>query len=196
MIIGIDFDNTIACYSHAFYQAAVENCFIPKSLSPSKKTIRDFLRKNNQEDQWTKLQGLVYGSHMDLASPYPGIEDFFAFADQQNISIHIISHKTLYPYLGPKYNLHTSAQSWLETQSFYSSHLKVFFELTLEEKLKRIKSENCTYFIDDLPELLASENFPEDVQKLLFDPHNACETSNIYTKYASWEQIRFFFEKL
>ena len=46
----------------------------------------------------------------------------------------------------------------------------VFFETTKEGKLDRIRSEGCTLFLDDLPETLDAELFPDSVQDWLFHP--------------------------
>ncbi len=169
--IGIDFDNTIACYDGVFYQAALEAKLIPAHVSHSKNAVRDYLRAQNQEDSWTRLQGVIYGTRMKLAKPFPGFIEFLEQCKKRNISTCIVSHKTQYPFIGPKYDLHHAARHWIETQEF-SWIPPTYFELTLQEKLARIKTLDCTHFIDDLPEVLSEQNFPEDVEKVLFDPNN------------------------
>ena len=187
MKIGIDFDNTIACYTGVFYQAALEWKLIPDSLGHSKGSVRDYLRSIGQEDEWTKLQGYVYGSRMDLAEPFPGVADFFKHCKAAGITTVIISHKTKHPYIGPKYDLHEAAKQWLSTQSF-SPHA-AFFELTLKDKLSRIGSLKCDYFIDDLPELLAEPIFPNSVKKILFDPLDVHPDVADVIRVTSWKQI-------
>lgn len=187
MKIGIDFDNTIANYDGVFYQAALERGLIPESLETSKKSVRDYLRSANQEDEWTKLQGYIYGDRMDLAKPYPGVDSFFNHCRLQEIETVIVSHKTKHPYLGFKYDLHAAAKGWLETQPFAPD--LAFFELTLEEKIKRIETLNCDYFIDDLPELLAEKTFPPHVKKLLFDPSNHHSEIPGIIRVTSWDEV-------
>lgn len=187
MKIGIDFDNTIASYDGVFYQAALERGLIPESLDSSKKSVRDYLRSANQEDEWTKLQGYIYGDRMDLAKPYPGVDSFFKHCQLQRIETVIVSHKTKHPYLGFKYDLHAAAKGWLKTQPFAPN--SIFFELTLEEKLKRIDTLNCDYFIDDLPELLAEKTFPSHVKKILFDPTNQQGEMPKIIRVTSWEKV-------
>tara|TARA_R110002110_G_scaffold405945_1_gene625395 strand:- start:5850 stop:6455 length:606 start_codon:yes stop_codon:yes gene_type:complete len=172
MRIGIDFDNTIACYDGVFHQAAVERGLIEESLGTDKNTVRDYLRKIDKEDDWTELQGYVYGARMDLVAVYEGFLAFVKQARQQGHDLVIVSHKTRQPFMGPAYDLHEAARSFLETQKIASPDCvpSVFFELTLDEKVARIISQGCDVFVDDLPQLLGHEKFPEDVRGLLFDP--------------------------
>lgn len=164
MRIGIDFDNTIASYEGVFYKAALEKKLIPAGIAPSKGAVRDYLRSVGKEEAWTELQGYIYGARMDLAAAYPGVEQFLGVCLSRQIPTFIISHKTLYPYLGPKYDLHQAAKSWLKQQPFQPTP-PAYFELTLEAKLERIQKQGCTVFIDDLPELLAEKNFPPQCGK-------------------------------
>ncbi len=185
--IGIDFDNTIACYTDAFYQAAIEKNLIPKGIDPSKSGVRNYLLLVNQESEWTQLQGYVYGTRMDLASPFEGVDFFFSHCQKRKILPYIISHRTKYPYLGPQYDLHKAAKEWLDKQSF--SPKEFFFELTLEDKLQRIGSLKCDYFIDDLPELLSEDAFPIHVQKILFDPLGHFLNRSGIQRVTSWYEI-------
>ncbi len=187
MRIGIDFDNTIVCYDDVFYKAACLRELIPPHLARSKGAVRDYLRSIGKEDAWTELQGDVYGARMDLAHPFPGVSDFFQKCSDGHISSFIISHKTLHPFLGPRYNLHDAAKKWLSSQRFCGP-TDAHFELTLAEKLARIGSLQCTHFIDDLPELLAEKAFPPHVEKILFDPNDQYSDGS-YLRVRSWKDI-------
>ena len=112
MIIGIDFDNTIVSYDVVFHRAAVEQELIPPEVPADKSKIRDYLRWVNKEDAWTELQGLVYGVYIKYAPPFSGVKGFFRYCKENKISICIISHKTRFPFLGKKHNLHKSAVRW------------------------------------------------------------------------------------
>lgn len=182
MIIGIDFDNTIANYDGVFYEAALIQKLIPKEIGTSKGCVRDYLRSIGKEEEWTKLQGFIYGSRMDLAKPYNGVHEFFSSCIHPT---YIISHKTRHPFLGPQYDLHKAASDWLASQKFQAKN--TFFELTLDDKLARIAKQNCTHFIDDLPELFAEKNFPNHVEKILFDPTNAHPNHPTYRRFTSWK---------
>ena len=46
----------------------------------------------------------------------------------------------------------------------------VFFEMTKEAKLRRIAAQECRVFLDDLPEILDAELFPDACEGWLFDP--------------------------
>ncbi|HEY4254758.1 MAG TPA: hypothetical protein VGM34_00235 [Chlamydiales bacterium] len=189
MHIGIDFDNTIVCYDDVFYKAALEQKLIPLELPPSKTSIRDYFRSAGKEDDWTRLQGYVYGTRMDLAHPFSGIDRFFKACHENKIKISIVSHKTRHPYMGPKYDLHAAAREWLLKQPFFNQEISLFFELTLLEKLDRIRQLQCDFFIDDLPELLSEPKFPEKTRKILFDPANFYQANTKWQTLTSWDQM-------
>lgn len=186
MRIGIDFDNTLVCYDTVFHKAACMRGLIPSDLPSSKGAVRDYLRSIGQEEAWTELQGTVYGSRMDLAEPYPGARAFLQLCQERSIPLFIISHKTLFPFRGPQYNLHQAATAWLSSQQW--SDIPAYFELTLADKLARIASLGCTLFIDDLPELLEEPNFPSHVEKILFDPNHLSKEGS-YTRVSSWSTL-------
>ena len=187
MKIGIDFDNTIVCYNEAFFKAALKRHLIPTTIHPSKKAIRDYLRSMGKEKEWTLLQGYVYGSQMNLATPYSGVTTFFQRCQALKISPIIISHKTKHPYLGPSYNLHEAAKQWLANQPFKPT--AAYFELTLGKKLHRISQLKCDYFIDDLLELLTEKSFPPRIKKVLFDPDDCHSSPPNLIHCSSWEAI-------
>ena len=166
---------------------------IPSTLPQSKQAVRDYLRQQGLEEEWTRLQGHVYGNRMREAKPFEGIIDFLKQCQRLHIPTSIISHKTLYPYLGPQYNLHESALDWLDYYGFYAWVPKenIFFELTKEAKIERIRSQACTHFIDDLPEFLTEPSFPS-IHRLLFDPENLCALSKDYATFFSWSALQEF----
>jgi hypothetical protein len=197
-IIGVDFDNTIVCYDETFYAAAVEKKLIPPETPKNKESVRNYLRKIGQEPVWTELQGYVYGVKMREVTPYPGVIDFFISAVRNEIPVCIISHKTLFPYAGPGYNLHKAAYDWLDSQRFFDPGYigldpkKVFFELSMNEKLNRISNMQCTHFIDDLPELFSKAAFPINVNKILFNPNREDSKpidSADYLIFPTWQDI-------
>ena len=72
MIIGFDFDNTIINYSKSFTKLAKLKNLVPEKINKDKISIRNYLRKNNIEDEWTILQGEVYGKRE--LSPLVGLQ--------------------------------------------------------------------------------------------------------------------------
>ena len=129
---------------------------------------------------------------MDLATPFADVADFFRLCQTNRITACIISHKTRFPYLGPEHDLHQAAKQWLKKQQFPWTP-PAHFELTLAEKLSRIAQEECSHFIDDLPELLLEPAFPTNVIKILFDP-NQQHPDGPYRRVKSWKElIKLFF---
>jgi hypothetical protein len=175
MRIGIDFDNTIVSYDALFHQLALEKALIPANLAANKTAVRDHLRVTNREEQWTLMQGEVYGPRMEMAIPYAHAIESIAHLKQMGHEIYIVSHKTKHPFMGPAYDLHESARNWISRSLLHNrapliEEHSIFYELTKEEKVKRICSLNCEVFIDDLPEILTLTGFPPHTIKILFDP--------------------------
>jgi len=191
-VIGIDFDNTIVRYDDQFRQAAVEQGLVTPEIATSKTAIRDHLRASGREDRWTELQGEIYGPRMREATPFPGVGEFFMACRAAGIPVAIVSHRTRYPHLGPRHDLHAAARDWLARRGFHDPAGiglpldRVFFEETKDAKLARIADMGCTHFIDDLPELLAHPHFPANVRRILFDPHDQHELPAGIGVAASW----------
>jgi hypothetical protein len=136
---------------------------------------------------------------MEEAAAFPGTVEFLKWAGRQRVSVSIISHKTQYPFLGPRYDLHRAARLWVE------QHLKdgaralvmpedVHFEPSQEEKLDRIRTTACDYYIDDLPEILLAPGFPEGTRRLLFDPETHHRDAPLKV-VRSWQEILGYFEQ-
>lgn len=191
--IGIDFDNTIVCYDALFRRIAMEDRLIPADLPESKGAIRDYLRAAGMEDRWTAMQGEAYGKRMVEAHAFPGALECIAHLIRAGRAVFIVSHKTRYPYRGPKYDLHAAALAWLEAQGLFDRvglpRHSVFFELTKSAKLERIHTLGCTDFIDDLPELLSDPEFPAGVRRILFDPNHQHPTESAFARLTSWRPI-------
>tara|TARA_Y100000589_G_scaffold332040_1_gene388748 strand:+ start:3267 stop:3866 length:600 start_codon:yes stop_codon:yes gene_type:complete len=172
--LGLDFDNTLITYDSLFKKAAVEKNLIPIEFPESKKLIRNYLREKDRENSFTLLQGEVYGSRISEASQAEGMFEALKNFQDQGRELFIISHKTKSPYAGPKYDLHAAALTWLKKNLFFENsginipRENVYFELTKENKIKRIESLGCTHFIDDLPEILEMIN--PNIKRILYSP--------------------------
>ena len=170
--IGIDFDNTIISYDSLIHKIALENNVIPSLLPPSKKKIRDHLRTvKNGEIEWQKIQAVIYGTRIMEAEAMEGVLEFIAACLNKGIKVYIVSHKTTYSNLYKNVtNLRGAALTWMEHYLFFDkfSDENVFFESTMEEKIKRIAELKCDYFIDDSEELFMHGIFPSSVKKILF----------------------------
>jgi hypothetical protein len=197
--IGIDFDNTIVDYDALFHRAALERGLIPASVPANKIGVRQHLRERGTEDLWTELQGYVYGARMSEAVAYPGAIEFFAWAREREIQPVIVSHKTRYPFLGERYDLHEAARRWVQTALIERSPAlvdssAVYFELTKQDKIARIATLDLDYFIDDLPEILLADEFPVRTQRILFDTESRHADAR-FVSCASWDDLRRYFEE-
>ncbi|HEY0569664.1 MAG TPA: hypothetical protein VGD13_16275 [Xanthobacteraceae bacterium] len=199
MRIGIDFDNTIACYDGVFHAAALERGLIPAELGRDKNSVRDHLNGTGGKDDFTELQGHVYGARMNLVSLYPGFAEFVVAAHRIGHDLFIVSHKTTHPILGPRHDMHAAAREFLAARSLMGDApaqiepSRVFFELTAEAKIARAAALGCDMFVDDLPEILAMAGFPPAMRRVLFDPDNrfaaiADDTGNLRRR-TSWPDI-------
>jgi len=196
--LGIDFDNTLICYDALFHRAATEQGLIPPSTPATKDAVRDELRATGREELWTELQGVVYGSRIGEAEPFPGALDFLAEAVRAGVPVSIISHKTRQPYRGTPVDLHAAALGWLEARGCFDAsrvglpRSRVHFLLTKEEKLAEVARSGCSHFVDDLPEILLSPAFPARTARLLFAPAGAPALAgdSRVTCLRSWAEIR------
>lgn len=202
MKIGIDFDNTIVNYDFVFHTVAKERNLIPHELQATKQEVKYYIKENDKHDEWTEIQGYVYGARMGEATPYAGVISFFRFAQARGHQIIIISHKTRHPFLGPRYDLHEAASAWIRSNIRHGDKQlitmdSVFFELTKEEKIARITSLGCDYFIDDLPEILDEEGFPDTTIPILFNPDGLNQVSNPRVSVQKcWDDIQDFFQSI
>jgi FMN phosphatase YigB (HAD superfamily) len=196
LIIGVDFDNTIVSYDALFHKVGCERGWFGAEIPVNKSDVRNYLRRIGREDDWTEMQGYVYGARMDEAAMFPGVKQFFAACRAAGHTVNIISHKTRAPFRGEAYDLHRAAQHWLELQGFFTANEfglprgNVFFELTKQAKLERIAAQGCTHFIDDLPEFLAEPAFPAGVKRILFDPNDLYRQETAFDRITSWDQAR------
>ena len=199
MRIGIDFDNTIACYDGVFHAAALGRGLIPKDLARDKNSVRDHLNGSGRKDDFTELQGYVYGARMDLVSPFPGFAEFISIAQGAAHELFIVSHKTRHPIMGPKHDMHAAARAFLGDRGLIGEGAarinprRVFFELSRQEKVARAADLGVNMFIDDLPEILSMPGFPPEMRKILFDPDKrfagACNWDGKLERRLSWAEI-------
>ena len=200
LVIGIDLDNTLACYDALFHRVACEEGLISSSLPKSKEQVRDAIRRlPDGETRWTRLQAMVYGPRIDGAVLFEGIGAFLRHCTDAGARVRIVSHKTHHAALdGTSVDLRESALGWMTAQGFFDpscfalSRDEVFFESTRAEKIGRIRSLRCTHFIDDLIEVFAEAAFPADTEKFLFAPHGAPVPPPDICVFGSWREIETF----
>jgi hypothetical protein len=193
-VIGVDFDNTIVSYDALFHKVARERGWITDEVPVNKSDVRNFLRRAGREDDWTEMQGYVYGARMSEAEIFPGVREFFSFCRKQGKKLCVISHKTRLPFRGEPYDLHEAALAWLQQEGFLSNaefgvgRENVFLELTKQAKLERIAAQDCAYFIDDLPEFLGEPAFPPSTNRVLFDPNDLYGEETRFTRIRAWQE--------
>jgi len=197
VLIGIDFDNTLACYDQAFTAAARARGFISDENTLSKFEIRNRVQTlKNGEAEWRALQGEVYGKRIEEAKLMPGAADFFLACKERRVRVVIVSHKTKFGHFDPdRVNLRDAAVAWMRAQNFFDKKLlgvsvrNVFFEGTRAGKLGRIKALGCSHFIDDLEEVLLEPGFPNNVVRILFDPDGRAANDRGFERHSDWKSI-------
>jgi hypothetical protein len=197
-VIGIDFDNTIACYDELLFRLALERRLIPSDFRAGKKAIRDHIRTlPDGEKEWQRLQAILYGPAIDGAQLYAGVMDFISRCRSVGICIHIVSHKTAYSnLLGGGVNFREAATRWMQNQGFFDPARaglgvdQIHYESTREDKVSRIRWLGCTDFIDDLEETFLEDSFPKDVNKVLFNPHAEPVQARDVRNCSHWSQIQ------
>lgn len=193
MRLGLDFDNTLINYDQLFHRVALDKGLIPEEILQQKNAVRDSMRERGIEDEWTRLQGEVYGGRILEAAPYPGMLHTLKLLADKQVRMYIVSHKTRTPYIGRPWDLHASARSWLQKHGFLDangmdwSDCQIFFELTKQEKIARIIDLECTHYVDDLPEILAM--LPSRVEKIFFTPSQNVQVHSDWKRMSSWQEL-------
>ncbi|MBT5239417.1 MAG: hypothetical protein HN793_00845 [Rhodospirillaceae bacterium] len=197
MIIGLDLDNTIVCYDAAIEHLASDMESLPPDVPKTKLGVRDYLRAEGREPEWTEFQGKLYGPGMAHAAPFPAaLESIAAFQNAGHSTV-IISHRSRYPYLGPRYDLHESAREWIGDKLLISgrslfSPEEVHLNESRDEKIALVDSLKCDVFLDDLKEVLTDEAFPPTTKKLWFSPgsdEKAADTPDEVTLIKHWTDL-------
>ncbi|HYM30221.1 MAG TPA: hypothetical protein VEU47_02905 [Candidatus Cybelea sp.] len=195
MLIGIDFDNTIAGYDRLFARLAVDLGLLPNAPEGGKKAVRDAVRSRHPEGDlaWQRLQAIAYGERMQEAELIAGVGAFLTACRERRIPVRIVSHKTRHAACDPwRVDLRSAALAWMRQQGFFDrfglAPEHVFFESSRHDKVARIRNLRCTHFIDDLEEVFAEPGFPAEVEAILFDPAKSATSSRAAT-LAHWHDI-------
>lgn len=197
MIIGVDFDNTIAGYDRSMAKIAAEMGLIPHGAAVDKRSIRDTARSlEHGERLWMEIQAEAYGPKMGEAEVIEGVREFFLRTKESGGKLYIISHKTEYAATDTqnKTSLRRAAMEWLERVGFFSGQMgikveDVFFEQTRAEKAARIATMRCEIFIDDLEEVFLDPSFPSGVRKILYSPSPPSTSPVGVTALGFWSDI-------
>lgn len=198
MLIGIDFDNTVAGYDRLFAGLAEELGLLESSVD-NKRAVRDALRAKGEagERQWRRLQALAYGRRMAEAELITGVDDFLDRCRASGTPVYIISHKTRRsPVDETATDLCAAALQWMENKGFFTeaglglTREQVYFEPTRQAKVARISALGCSHFIDDLPEVFQEPGFPSDAEAILFAPRQGPTIEQGgWTRFGDWYGI-------
>jgi len=191
--VGLDFDNTLIDYDLLFFKTALENELIPNIPNKSKIGVRNYLISRGAEKKFTQLQGEVYGSKIRFADKSDGVFEALKSLKNKGYVFSIVSHKTKYPIIGPKYDLHSAALNWLDKNKFMDkdgldiNKENIFFEPTKEKKAERIHHIGCDFFIDDLKEILSMIN--NNIIKIHYDKNKISPTYFDYPTFNHWSEL-------
>ena len=195
--IGLDFDNTIANYDQAFPEVARILGYETNNLNATlnKRDLKlKLLKQPDGDTAWQKVQGLVYGKFIDLASLYPGVYEFVLRALASGHKIFIVSHKTeLGHFDESRTPLRQAATTWLINQKLVGdsdSKIKlqnIYYAETRDEKINKIVELQLDVFIDDLDEVLSDRSFPKRTRKILFG--SGATTSEEILAMQSWREV-------
>jgi hypothetical protein len=173
MLIGIDFDNTIARYDDLFARLALEAGYLDAVPVGGKVAVRDAVRLQHDDMAWQRMQAEAYGSRMAEAEMMPGFLGFVGSARRLGVPLVVVSHKSVFSNAVPGPNLRYAALGWMRANEFFDpgglgfSVDDIYFEGRQSEKVARINELGCTHFIDDLPEIFAEKSFPDEVLRIL-----------------------------
>jgi len=184
MRIGLDFDNTLACYDHAFRRIAYEMGYLNSAATNlSKAQVKALVCSGEDgKKKWMALQGQVYGARIAEAQLFDDIANFMERARRGNHELCIVSHKTEFGHFDEnRTNLREAALKWMESKKFFDcegfdiDRNRVFFASTRSEKVATINQLKCNVFIDDLIEVLNHPSLDRNLQRILFAPHGIDE---------------------
>ncbi|BAE48868.1 hypothetical protein [Paramagnetospirillum magneticum] len=195
MLIGVDFDNTLAGYDHVFVAAAGERGWLPPGFAGGKREVRDAVRGLvDGERRWMELQGEVYGPRMPEAELIDGADRFLTRCRSEGMTVVVVSHKTEFGHFDPtRTRLHDAARAWMTAKGFFDQAAfavsEAFFEPTREGKIARIKALGCDVFIDDLEEVFLAPGFPAACRRLHLAGAAAGRCHGPFASYPGWAEI-------
>ena len=195
-MIGLDLDNTIACYDTVFQELAVETGVVQGTWSGSRGALRRTIRETRGDATWAMLQARVYGSEFRRVAPFPGALDCVRALQQRGLPVAIVSHKTRVAAADTSCDLHVQAWQWLGACGLLREppngvpRERVFFEETRDQKVARIGELRCSHFVDDLPEVFDHAGFPSTTVRVLFDPARECAGRGNAVVFHDWRGIQ------
>ena len=188
MRIGFDFDNTIVDYDLVFTQIANELNL--EYLDSPKNSIKNYYEVElGQPNSWKKIQFKVYCELISKIAPSEKFITLLNWLINNSHDIFIVSHKTQNIKINNKnLNLRQPAKKWIEDNIPTFNKERIFFESSAIAKIRKIKSLNLDFFVDDLMTILNHRQFPHVTKKILFNS-SLHKLNKIYIA-SNWEEVK------
>lgn len=196
--VGLDLDNTIIDYDHAFAAVAIELGLAPPGArGEGKHEIKERICSGPEgERAWMRLQGQIYGARIQFARPHAGAKEALIHLRTACGAVSVVSHKTKFGHFDATgVDLREAARGWLRHHGLIGSadaplsEADVYFEPDREAKIERINVLHCDAFVDDLLEVLEAPGFPKGVRRLWFRPGTAVPAPATVVLCRSWAEI-------
>ena len=168
--IGTDLDNTLVDYHELFWRTARDLGLLSPSAPREKSAVRELLRREHGDGAWQKVQAEVYGPRLGQARLFAGALPQLEAWRAAGHSLAIVSHKTRFAAQNTAFDLHRATMAFLERHGVLARipPEAVYVEETRQGKCRRIATLGCHVFIDDLPEVLTDQAFPDATRGVLF----------------------------
>ena len=193
--IGTDLDNTVVCYEDIIRDFGRSAIGTLEEVDETKRGIRDFLRKEGRESEWTYFQGELYGPLMKDAKPYRNALKTLKEFRKHGHEVFVVSHRSNKPYGGQDYDLHGFARLWIDKNLVGSGVFteeevdkKVFLLESREDKIKKVRELEINVFVDDLRTVLMDPSFPERTKKFHFQGYSLPGEDDVKT-VDSWDEV-------
>jgi hypothetical protein len=186
-LIGFDLDNTVFDYSPALDKLKTDRSELNNIVQSSKEGLKNAVISNLGEDYWTELQGYLYTEYVKYVYVDPKFIELLKLVRLKGWRSTIISHKTIFPFIGPRSNMRESALATLKSfkiDSLLSDGIHFFS--TKNEKISYINRIQPDFFIDDLPEVLLA--LSRGIHCILFSS-NKPNPGEMLTCASSWEEV-------
>lgn len=177
-LIGVDLDNTLAAYGHAFRDLAVERGLVPPGTAPDKAAVRAAVWRDHDDLTWQRLQAAVYGPEIGRGRLMDGAAAFLLACRDRGFELAVVSHKSEFSAVDPdRHSLWAASLGWMERNGFFRpvcaggfgfSPAEIFFEPKRSAKVARINRLRCDVFIDDLVEVLEHPDLDPAVRRIRF----------------------------
>ncbi|WP_027192577.1 HAD family hydrolase [Fundidesulfovibrio putealis] len=196
LFLASDLDNTLILYGSLFRTLALEKGLVSPDVAADKNAVRRVVRAlPDGESLWRELQAEVYGERIQEAEVAPQARQCLEALAASGARLAVVSHKTRHAHHPFGHvDLREAAMTCLEAKNLLHpggplDPGSVFFEQTRQEKLARIAALNPTHFLDDLPEVLGHECFPEGVARILYDQTGTVITPAGVGRAGSWRDV-------